>query len=267
MTTSSGGFLPDLIISPMNFCWCWFHECFPNERNETKNKLAKLGDAIAVSKSETMNDSLTDWPTDCKEMLSHLKNYLVVKPRLNESNPILSGVEQAELRHTSHCCSTIIITIIITIMITIIITITTITITWVEQAELQHTSHRKSRVRGLGNSKKKKWKQFRCVRDHPQQMWETTHRGRVMVNTINTGFGVELSQGVKDVGRGHPDWHKCEKLDFDDIDNWIWMTLVMIILQHLPNKLGYFLGRGGVARRGSYWPKNTCTIRYTNKQI
>ena len=101
-------------------------------------------------------------------MLSHLKNYLVVKPRLNESNPILSGVEQAELRHTSHCCSTIIIpiiitimitimiTIIITIMITIIITITTITITWVEQAELQHTSHRKSRVRGLGNSKKKK---------------------------------------------------------------------------------------------------------------
>ena len=25
------------------------------------NKLAKLGDAIAISKSETMNDSLTDW--------------------------------------------------------------------------------------------------------------------------------------------------------------------------------------------------------------
>ena len=114
-------------------------------------------------------------------MLSHLKNYLVVKPRLNESNPILSGVEQAELRHTSHCCSTIIITIIITIMITIIITIiitiTTITITRVEQAELQHTSHRKSRVRGLGNSKKKKVKTVSMcerppttdVRDHTQR--------------------------------------------------------------------------------------------------
>ena len=72
----------------------------------------------------------------------------------------ITGVEQAELRHTSHCCSTIIITIIITIMITIIITITTITITWVEQAELQHTSHRKSRVRGLGNSKKKSENSF-----------------------------------------------------------------------------------------------------------
>ena len=29
-----------------------------------QNKLAKLGDAIAISKSETITDSLTDWPTD-----------------------------------------------------------------------------------------------------------------------------------------------------------------------------------------------------------
>ena len=32
-----------------------------------ENKLAKLGDAIAISKSETMNDSLTHWPTDWQE--------------------------------------------------------------------------------------------------------------------------------------------------------------------------------------------------------
>ena len=36
------------------------------------NKLAKLGDAIAISKSETMNHSLTDRGR-CKDMLSHLE--------------------------------------------------------------------------------------------------------------------------------------------------------------------------------------------------
>ena len=40
------------------------------------NKLAKLGDAIAISKSETMKDSLTDRGR-CSEMLSHLKSTLI----------------------------------------------------------------------------------------------------------------------------------------------------------------------------------------------
>ena len=26
--------------------------------------------------------------------------------------------------------------------------------------------------------------------------------------TVKAGFGLQLSQGVKDVGRGHPDWHE-----------------------------------------------------------
>ena len=36
------------------------HNSSKNRKNATLNKLAKLGDAIAISKSETMNDSLTD---------------------------------------------------------------------------------------------------------------------------------------------------------------------------------------------------------------
>ena len=49
----------------------------PLKLRETKNKLAKLGDAIAISNLKlSPTDSLTDSPTDrgrCKEMLSQLK--------------------------------------------------------------------------------------------------------------------------------------------------------------------------------------------------
>ena len=34
------------------------------QTNAIANKLAKLGDALAISKSETINHSLTDSPTD-----------------------------------------------------------------------------------------------------------------------------------------------------------------------------------------------------------
>ena len=45
------------------------------EINIKLNKLAKLRDAIAISKSETIPDPLTDRGR-CQEMLSHLKNTL-----------------------------------------------------------------------------------------------------------------------------------------------------------------------------------------------
>ena len=49
------------------------------------NKLAKLGDAIAISKSETITDPLIHPLTDrgrCYEMLSHLKNSFRLKNTL-----------------------------------------------------------------------------------------------------------------------------------------------------------------------------------------
>ena len=53
------------------------------------NKLAKLVDAIAISKSETVTDSLTDPLTDrgnCWQMLSHLKIFLLTtEPKYKEA--------------------------------------------------------------------------------------------------------------------------------------------------------------------------------------
>ena len=67
------------------------------------NKLTKLGDAIAISKSETINDPLTHWPTDrgrCWEMLSHL-THLNTKTNTHKYQKI-DRVRKCKGRHSSH---------------------------------------------------------------------------------------------------------------------------------------------------------------------
>ena len=49
--------------------------CSSKAKAKERNKFAKLGDAIAISKSETITHPLTDRGR-CQEMLSHLKNTL-----------------------------------------------------------------------------------------------------------------------------------------------------------------------------------------------
>ena len=56
-------------------------------KHEKVNKLAKLGDAIAISKSEFINHSLTHPLTDrgnCQEMLLHLKRAVLEAKYENE---------------------------------------------------------------------------------------------------------------------------------------------------------------------------------------